>query len=80
MSLNLGSLLAQSARQHAGRTALIWDEERWTYAELDGRVRRFAAALVADGLDARWLLVLLSVGVVSAAAGLWVFRRKQLTF
>ena len=50
MSLNLGSLVAHSAGRHPDRTALIHDDERWTYEELGRLVRQFAGELLAGGL------------------------------
>jgi long-chain acyl-CoA synthetase len=51
MSLNLGSLLANSTRQYGSETALIFEEERYTYNELDSAVRKFAAELIDAGVE-----------------------------
>ncbi|MCZ6671702.1 MAG: long-chain fatty acid--CoA ligase [Verrucomicrobia bacterium] len=51
MSLNLGGLLANSTRQYGSETALIYDSERYTYDELDGYVRKFAAELIDAGVQ-----------------------------
>ncbi|MFC0708544.1 (2,3-dihydroxybenzoyl)adenylate synthase [Azorhizophilus paspali] len=48
----LDSLLRAGADRHAGRTALVCGERRWTYAELDARVDRVAAGLVGQGIAA----------------------------
>ena len=50
MSLNLGSLLSHSATRHRGGTALISGSLRFSYEELDAVARRFAAALLEDGV------------------------------
>ncbi|HMQ32575.1 MAG TPA: AMP-binding protein, partial [Chloroflexaceae bacterium] len=44
------AFLARSARVFAGRTAVVYGERRATYAELDERARRLAAALRALGV------------------------------
>ena len=51
MSLNLASLLANSARRHPERPALIDGEIRVRYGELDEAAARFAGDLLADGLE-----------------------------
>ena len=51
MSLNLGVLLANSARQYGSETALIFEEERYSYYELDSAVRKFAAELIEAGIE-----------------------------
>jgi acyl-CoA synthetase (AMP-forming)/AMP-acid ligase II len=47
MSLNLVSLLRESARQAPDHTAIVIDEKTFTYAELFGIVQRFAGAPLA---------------------------------
>ena len=42
---NLGRLLTHTTRRIPDATALIWGERRWSFAELDARVDRLAAAL-----------------------------------
>ena len=49
--MNVAGLLARAGRQHAGLEAIRFGEESETYAELDQRARRLAAALA--GLGAR---------------------------
>ena len=49
--MNVAQLLKRSARYHADRSALIFGERHWTYAELDGDVSALAAGLA--GLDLR---------------------------
>ena len=51
MSLNLGSILANAASIHGSRTALLSASDTWTYAAADGEARRFAAALLAAGIQ-----------------------------
>ena len=45
MSLNLASLLRQSAQAHPDRTAIALGRSRLTYGQLHGAVQRFAGAL-----------------------------------
>lgn len=47
---NVYGLLAEAADRHSDRTALICDDVRMTYAELDKEVRHVAAALAARGV------------------------------
>ncbi|MEI6162417.1 MAG: AMP-binding protein, partial [Roseococcus sp.] len=47
---NLGRLLSQVARRLPDAPALIWREQSWTWAELNARVDRLAAALRAQGI------------------------------
>jgi acyl-CoA synthetase (AMP-forming)/AMP-acid ligase II len=42
---NLGRLLTQTARRLPDAPALVWRDRMWTFAELDARVDRLAAAL-----------------------------------
>jgi len=48
--MNLGRLLSDTARRLPERTALVWREASWTWAELDGRVNALVAALRAAGI------------------------------
>ena len=47
---NLGRLLSQTARRLPEAPALIWRERVWSWAELDARVDRLAAALRTLGI------------------------------
>ncbi len=47
---NLAALLLNAARRFPERPALVWRERTWSYAELEDRVRRAAAALTEAGL------------------------------
>ncbi len=51
MSLNLGSLLANSARCYPGERATYFHLQQYTYEELDARARRFAHSLSRAGLE-----------------------------
>ena len=44
-AMNLGRLLTQTARRLPDHVALVWGDRHWSFAELDGRVDRLAAAL-----------------------------------
>ncbi len=48
--MNLATLLTQAARRFPERPGLIWGDRRWSWAELEARVGRIAAALAARGL------------------------------
>ncbi len=48
--MNLGMLLDRNARYLGGKTALVFEEQRPTFAELDRHVNRAANALYAAGL------------------------------
>src|SRR6266542_4463025 len=50
--MNIAHNLERSARQHAARTALVFGDRRWTFAELDRAASRVAAGLRALGLQA----------------------------
>lgn len=50
LGVSLYAALADAARVHATRTAIVCGERRWTYAEFDLRVRRFAAGLRRIGI------------------------------
>ena len=50
MTLNLGSLLADAARHNPAQPAIIDDQRRLSYEELDAAVRRCASAFQAAGL------------------------------
>ena len=46
-----GEVIERVARDHAGRTAVVCQARRWTYAELLERADRTAAAFRAAGLE-----------------------------
>ena len=46
----IGDLLRRSARRHPERTALVFGDRSWTYAELDEAVNRVANSLTARGV------------------------------
>lgn len=50
MSLSLAAILAESARRHAGRTAIVFEGERIAYRDLWEQARRYASALAAEGI------------------------------
>jgi fatty-acyl-CoA synthase len=43
--MHIARILASSVERFPGHTALVFEDRRWTYAEWQGRVRRFAQAL-----------------------------------
>jgi fatty-acyl-CoA synthase len=49
-AMNLGRLLTQTARRVPDAVALVWGEQRWSFAALDARVDRLCAALRARGI------------------------------
>ena len=49
-AMNLGRLLTQTARRVPDAVALVWGEQRWSFAELDARVDRLCASLRARGI------------------------------
>lgn len=51
MSLNLGTVVSDSASLDPSRTALIFDDETFNYEELDSLIRRFAYTLKIGGLE-----------------------------
>ncbi len=50
-TMNLGTLLTQTARRLPDHPALIWRERTWTWGQLNGRVDALATALAALGLE-----------------------------
>ncbi|HEY1975572.1 MAG TPA: long-chain fatty acid--CoA ligase [Candidatus Baltobacteraceae bacterium] len=50
MSLSLAAILAEAARRHAARTAIVFEDERIPYRDLWEQARRYAAALAAQGV------------------------------
>jgi len=46
------SVLRERARRHPERVAIVADQTRWTYSELDRRADEIAAGLLASGLSA----------------------------
>jgi long-chain acyl-CoA synthetase len=48
--VNVGLLIARNARYRGGHTALIFEEHRFTWAQLEERVNRLANALLSLGL------------------------------
>ena len=51
MSLNLGSLLANTTRQYPSETALIYESKRYSFEYLYSCVRKFAADLKEAGIE-----------------------------
>lgn len=50
LTSSVGELLQRSARQHGHKTALVFDEQRWSFQQLDDAVARAAANLGALGI------------------------------
>lgn len=48
-ALTIGSFLQEVASRFAGNEALVFEDTRWTYADLDAQARAVAAALIAGG-------------------------------
>jgi acyl-CoA synthetase (AMP-forming)/AMP-acid ligase II len=48
--MNLAHFLRQAARRYPDRTALVWGDVIWTWAELDRRVDALAAVLSTEGV------------------------------
>lgn len=48
--MNLAHMLRASARRHGAETALVWGEQKWSWAEFEARVAALAAGLAAKGL------------------------------
>lgn len=48
--MNLAQFVNQSARRFPDRTALIWGERRWSWAEFDARVSAMATVLTDHGV------------------------------
>ncbi|MDT0512403.1 acyl-CoA synthetase [Halomonas sp. LES1] len=47
----IGAALGRTARKHAARSALIFNDRQWSYGELDRAVNRVANRLLALGLE-----------------------------
>ncbi|PID95748.1 MAG: acyl-CoA synthetase [Alphaproteobacteria bacterium] len=50
-TMNLAHLVEQNARRLANHFAFVWGAQRWTWAELDGRVKKMAAVFAAYGIE-----------------------------
>ena len=48
--MNLAHFLTQAARRFPDRTALVWGERRWSWAEMDARVSALAIGLRGRGI------------------------------
>ena len=53
MSLNLATILAESAVRHADRTAVVLGEQRISYAQLWAHSRQYAQVLSEHGILGR---------------------------
>lgn len=49
--VTFGNFIADLARRHGDREAIIFEDRRITYRDLEGEVRRFARALLAAGVS-----------------------------
>lgn len=49
-NLNLASILEDSARNYPGKTALIYGEQKYTFAQINGAANKIANALVDNGI------------------------------
>jgi amino acid adenylation domain-containing protein/FkbH-like protein len=52
VSASVADVFRQACDAHAARTALVWNQGSWTYAELGKRVASYAAALGGRGVKA----------------------------
>jgi fatty-acyl-CoA synthase len=48
--VNVADDLEAAVDRHGGRTAILFEDERWTYADLEQRANRYAAWALAQGL------------------------------
>jgi len=64
-NLNLSTILRWNTDRHPDREALVFEGQRWTYAQLDAEVDALAAGLAEKGLERGQVAALL--GVNSAA-------------
>ena len=67
MITTLGEILPHAARKHADRTALIIENRRFSFRELDRLSSRVANGLIASGL----ILVIASLCSVQAVGSGW---------
>ncbi len=58
--MNLGHFLTQAARRYSDRTALVWGDESWSWAELGARVDAVAAGLSARGIGKGDVILVIS--------------------
>ena len=82
VALSMGRLVERNARRHRHDPALLFDEERWSWRELNGAANRLAHVFAAEGigpgdtvallLDSRPTLLFAAVALakLGAAAGL----------
>ncbi|GAA3524828.1 (2,3-dihydroxybenzoyl)adenylate synthase [Amycolatopsis ultiminotia] len=69
-----GALLTSVAEAYPGRTAVVGEHERWTFAGLDERAHRIAAGLAESGIRAGERVVVQLPNIpefVSVVFGLW---------
>ncbi|MDH5647507.1 MAG: AMP-binding protein, partial [Candidatus Heimdallarchaeota archaeon] len=50
-TLNLCSILDGSAREYPNKTAVVFGEQRYTYAQINGAANKIANALVSKGIQ-----------------------------
>ncbi|MBB4684139.1 (2,3-dihydroxybenzoyl)adenylate synthase [Amycolatopsis jiangsuensis] len=69
-----GALLTSVTEAHAGRTAVVGEHERWTFAGLDERAHRIAAGLIEAGIRSGERVVVQLPNIpefLSVVFGLW---------
>ncbi|MBC7231249.1 MAG: AMP-binding protein [Actinobacteria bacterium] len=49
-NMNIGNIPARNAVQFPDKTALVFEDRRWTWRELNGRINRLSSALMSLGL------------------------------
>jgi amino acid adenylation domain-containing protein len=78
--MRVEGFLENSARQFAGKTALVVDNARWTYAELNDRANRMAQVLRLGGVDRGDRVVMFLDNSADAVASLFATAKAGAVF